>query len=187
MKDTRTKILDTAQDLIQRVGVNAMSYKHISETVGIRKASIHHHFPKKENLIDELLERCQRLYGAYYNDIVKGSDSAPEKLRKIATVFENGLSNQKLCLVGSISTDSNTLQEHSCRILEQSIRNTVAIFATIFAQGREESSLTFSETAEDAAFAFFSFLVGTQIVARSCDGTELFHKAAQIIIEALEK
>lgn len=66
MEDTRTKILDAAQDLIQRVGVNAMSYKHISDTVGIRKASIHHHFPKKENLVDELLKRCQISYGAYY-------------------------------------------------------------------------------------------------------------------------
>jgi TetR/AcrR family transcriptional repressor of nem operon len=35
-----------------------MSYKHISEAVGIRKASVHHHLPKKENLVDELLERC---------------------------------------------------------------------------------------------------------------------------------
>lgn len=187
MEDTRTKILDAAQDLIQRVGVNAMSYKHISDTVGIRKASIHHHFPKKENLVDELLKRCQLSYGAYYNDIVKGSDSAPEKLRKLATVFANGLSNQKLCLVGSISTDSSTLQEHSCRILEQSIRNTVTIFATVFIQGKKECSLSFTETPEDAAFAFFSFLVGTQIVARSCGGTEFFHKAAQIIIDALEK
>ncbi|WP_257998927.1 TetR/AcrR family transcriptional regulator [Fischerella thermalis] len=45
--DTRTQILDTAQDLIQRVGVNAMSYQDISEAVGIRKASIHYHFPSK--------------------------------------------------------------------------------------------------------------------------------------------
>ena len=187
MEDTRTRILDAAQDLIQRVGVNAMSYKHISDTVGIRKASIHHHFPKKENLVDELLKRCQLSYGAHYKNIVKSSESAPEKLRKLARVFEKGLSNQKLCLVGSISTDSNTLQKHSCKVLEQSIRNTVTIFATVFIQGKEEHSLAFTETAEDAAFAFFSFLVGTQIVARSCGGIDFFHKAAQVIIEALEK
>ena len=43
MDDTRTKILDVAEDLVRRVGLNAMSYKHISEAVGIRKASVHHH------------------------------------------------------------------------------------------------------------------------------------------------
>ena len=64
MNDTRTRILDVAEELIQRVGLNAMSYKHISDVVGIRKASIHHHFPKKENLVDELLNRCHVSYGA---------------------------------------------------------------------------------------------------------------------------
>ncbi len=39
MSDTRTKILNVADDLVQRVGLNAMSYKHISDAVGIRKAS----------------------------------------------------------------------------------------------------------------------------------------------------
>src|SRR5689334_9607965 len=44
-KDTKTAIMDAAQELIQRGGANAMSYQDISEAVGIRKASIHHHFP----------------------------------------------------------------------------------------------------------------------------------------------
>lgn len=52
MNDTRDKILDVADDLVQRVGLNAMSYTHISDAVGIRKASIHHHFPRKEDLVN---------------------------------------------------------------------------------------------------------------------------------------
>ncbi|MCP4403805.1 MAG: TetR/AcrR family transcriptional regulator, partial [bacterium] len=31
MNDTRSKILDIAEDLVQRVGVNAMSYRDISD------------------------------------------------------------------------------------------------------------------------------------------------------------
>ncbi len=55
--DTKLKILDTAQELIQKLGVNAMSYADISTAVGIRKASIHYHFPSKEDLLVSLLER----------------------------------------------------------------------------------------------------------------------------------
>ena len=55
--DTKTAILDAAQELIQRRGVNAMSYQHISEAIGIRKASIHHHFPTKDALLDALIQR----------------------------------------------------------------------------------------------------------------------------------
>jgi TetR/AcrR family transcriptional repressor of nem operon len=187
MNDTRTKILDVADDLVQRVGLNAMSYKHISDAVGIRKASIHHHFPKKENLVDELLERCEIFYGKKYQQIVDGGEAASVKLRKLAAVFEDGLSNKKLCLVGSISINSNTLQDESCQILQTTIKNTVSIFTSVFQQGREEESLIFTGADEETAFAFFSLLIGTQTVARSYGGVKLFHQATEAFISSLEK
>jgi len=187
MIDTRTKILDVAEDLVRRVGVNAMSYKDISEAVGIRKASIHHHFPKKENLVDGLLERCAVSYGDSYQRIVDGGEKAPEKLRKLSTVFEEGLKSTKLCLIGSISTDKNTLRDSSCHILESTIINTVSIFAAIFGQGRREGSLDFTGTNEEAAFAFFSLLVGAQTLARSHGGVQQFHCSTELVIIGFEK
>lgn len=187
MNDTRTKILDVAEDLIQRVGLNAMSYQHISDSVGIRKASIHHHFPKKDDLVDELLRRCQISYGENYQRIVEGTGSAPEKLRQLAGVFEDGLQNNKLCLVGTMSSDYNTLQEHSCRILEDTIQSTVDIFSTAFSQGRESGTLSFPGTVEETAYAFFTFLVGTQIAARAYGGVDAFRRATEAIISGWEK
>ena len=187
MTDTREKILDVAEELIQRVGVNAMSYKHISDVVGIRKASIHHHFPKKDDLVDELLNRCQSSYGENYSNIVETEDAAPEKLRQLAAVFRDGLVKKKLCLVGSISTDRNTLQDSSCRILESNINSTVAIFTKVFKQGRAEKSLEFTGTHADAAYAFLSFLIGTQIVARAQGGEALFEQATKVVIDALTR
>jgi len=187
MIDTRTKILDVAEDLVRRVGLNGMSYKDISEAVGIRKASIHHHFPKKENLVDELLKRCAISYGENYQRIADGSGLAPEKLRELSAVFEDGLNNKKLCLVGSISTNRNTLQDSSCHILQSTIENTVSIFSAVFEQGRQEKSLSFTGTAAETAFAFLSFLVGAQTIARSHGGVLLFHQSAEIFISGFEK
>ncbi|MGA7828225.1 MAG: TetR/AcrR family transcriptional regulator [Geobacteraceae bacterium] len=187
MNDTRTNILDVAEDLIQRVGLNAMSYKHISEAIGISKASIHHHFPKKENLIDELLRRCHVSYGYNYQNIVEGPGSAPQKLRNLADVFAQGLRSQKLCLVGTISSDLNTLQGSSCSILEKTIQGTVDIFAVAFAQGRKDGTLSFPGTIEDTASAFFSLLLGAQLAARAYGGVELFRRATEAMISCLEK
>lgn len=184
MIDTRSKILDVAEDLIQRVGLNAMSYQHISEAVGIRKASIHHHFPKKEDLVDELLKRCQTSYGENYASIAESPGTAPEKLHNLAEVFLQGLTNNKVCLIGSISADRNTLQNHSCRILEASIERTVAIFSHVFHQGKKEGSLSFSGSEEEAAYGYISFLIGAQIVARCHGGEAWFQKASQTMIEA---
>jgi TetR/AcrR family transcriptional repressor of nem operon len=182
MRDTRTKILDVAEELIQRVGLNAMSYKHISDTVGIRKASIHHHFPKKEDLVNELLERCHISYGMNYRKIVAGTGEAPEKLRALAGVFEDGLLKQQLCFIGTISSDLSTLQDNSCRILEATIQGTVDIFSVPFKQGRKEGSLSFLGTDREAAYAFFSFLLGAQIAARAHGGAKSFRSATEIII-----
>ena len=182
MNDTRTKILDVAESLIQSVGLNAMSYKHISEAVGIRKASIHHHFPKKENLVDDLLKRCHVSYGDNYRRIVEGGGDAVTKLQRLAGVFEDGLRKQQLCLVGMIGSDLNTLQVTSCRILEDTVPHTVDIFSIAFTQGMEEGTLECRSTAEEAAFAFFSFLVGAQIAARAHGGAKQFRSATEALI-----
>jgi TetR/AcrR family transcriptional regulator, transcriptional repressor for nem operon len=44
------KILNTANSIMVQRGYSAFSYADISEAVGIRKASIHHHFPTKAGL-----------------------------------------------------------------------------------------------------------------------------------------
>ena len=57
---TSDEILRSARSLIVAGGYNGFSYADIAEVVGIRKASIHHHFPTKVDLVRTLLER----YGA---------------------------------------------------------------------------------------------------------------------------
>jgi len=52
MSDTKEKLLEIASSLIRQKGINGMSYQHLSDKIGIRKASIHYHFPKKDDLIE---------------------------------------------------------------------------------------------------------------------------------------
>ena len=184
MSDTKTKILDVAEELVQQVGPNAMSYQQISDAVGVRKASIHHHFPKKENLVEALLTRCHVTYGDRYKAIVDGTGTAPDKLRKLADVFAEGLRKKQLCLVGTISADLHTLQQSSRRVLEITIQETVNIFVAVFKQGLQEDSLSVTERTEETAYAFFSFLLGAQISARACGGVQSFCSAAEAIISS---
>jgi TetR/AcrR family transcriptional regulator, transcriptional repressor for nem operon len=54
---TEDAILDCARALIVRGGYNGFSYADIATTVGIRKPSIHYHFPTKEDLVRTLVHR----------------------------------------------------------------------------------------------------------------------------------
>lgn len=54
---TSDEILASARTLIMKGGYNGFSYADIAGVVGIRKASIHHHFPSKAELVRDLVKR----------------------------------------------------------------------------------------------------------------------------------
>ncbi|MBC7941403.1 MAG: helix-turn-helix transcriptional regulator, partial [Chitinophagaceae bacterium] len=60
--DTRERILATAQMLAQQRGFNAFSYADIAAAVGVRKASIHHHFASKGDLELALVQRYRQQF-----------------------------------------------------------------------------------------------------------------------------
>jgi TetR/AcrR family transcriptional regulator, transcriptional repressor for nem operon len=59
---TRDHLLKLAEEQIGGRGLNAVSFGNLAEALGIRKASVHHHFTNKAALIEALLERYQSAY-----------------------------------------------------------------------------------------------------------------------------
>ena len=57
LSNTYDEILNSAEKLIVSGGYNGFSYADIAAVVGIRKASIHHHFPNKVDLVRALVTR----------------------------------------------------------------------------------------------------------------------------------
>jgi TetR/AcrR family transcriptional regulator, transcriptional repressor for nem operon len=47
---TRTALIDLAEHSVRSQGFDRFSYADLTEAIGIRKASIHYHFPTKANL-----------------------------------------------------------------------------------------------------------------------------------------
>ena len=62
--NTRTKILDSAQRLIQTRSFQGFSFQDIADEVGIRKASLYHHFDSKDAIALAVLERAAEWVGA---------------------------------------------------------------------------------------------------------------------------
>ena len=55
--ETRTKILNSAQRLIQTRSFEGFSFQDIADEVGIRKASLYHHFDSKDAVAIAVLKR----------------------------------------------------------------------------------------------------------------------------------
>jgi TetR/AcrR family transcriptional repressor of nem operon len=65
--ETAERILKAANALMVERGYSAFSYADISEAVEIRKASIHHHFPTKADLVAAVLK-------AHRENLVQGTE-----------------------------------------------------------------------------------------------------------------
>lgn len=107
--DTKEKLLDVAQNMIQTRGYNAFSYADITKVVNIRKASIHYYFPSKGDLGIAVTQRYREIFSALLNQIETSNIAWLEKIRKYTVLYKDVLSENRLCLCGALATDMQTL------------------------------------------------------------------------------
>jgi len=186
--DTKTAILDAAQALIQRGGANAMSYQHISQAIGIRKASIHHHFATKEALLEAVIQRYAVYFLGVVDAIVQSKKSPVEKLRAYAGLFESTIregKQDKACLCGMLGAELSTLGSPSVAGVRRFYRDNEARLVQILEEGREEGVFHFKGEARLVAAMIFSLLEGGALVARAEGGHKRLHSMAEQMLHLL--
>ncbi|MEX0730337.1 MAG: TetR/AcrR family transcriptional regulator [Aquisalimonadaceae bacterium] len=62
---TKSEILDIAQDLVQTRSYQGFSFQDIADALGLRKASLYHHFGSKEALALALLRRHRERFRSW--------------------------------------------------------------------------------------------------------------------------
>ncbi len=187
--DTKTLILDTAQELIQRVGINGMSYQDISQVVGIRKASIHTHFPTKDDLVATLLDRYNAYFLRLVDNIVASTNSPKMKLRQYCGLFETTLSNgeqDKACLCGMLGAELATLKSPLVERIRSFYQDNEARLATILTEGREIGVFQFIGDVQATAMLIFSLLEGGILIARAYGGPQQFKAVIEQLIQMVE-
>ncbi len=178
--------MDVAQDLIQRVGINAMSFKHLSDQVGIRQPSVHHHFPRKADLINALLLRCDEELRSRFQHIAAGRESAAQKLHAVAEIYAEGVEEGRLCLLEMLSAEYASLSGETRRLLDRAIRNLILVIELILVQGIEAGELQSPADTFEAAYTFYSFLMGAHSLARCSLGVGALRTAVQGYVEMLK-
>ncbi|MFG0259116.1 MAG: TetR/AcrR family transcriptional regulator [Phycisphaerales bacterium JB041] len=181
----REQVLDAAEEMVQERGLAAVSFQQLADAVGLSKASVFHHFPSKEAVAEALVDRCQSKYGPAYGAVIDSDLTAPEKLVRIAAIFEQGLRENRLCLLNSLGQSVSTLSESVQADLRLSASRAIDRFARVFEQGRDDGLLAFEGEANDAAAAFLALLEGLQVLARAKRDHNMFERAAKSYIESI--
>lgn len=182
----REKLLDAAQDLVQDRGLNGVSFQDLADAVGLKKPSVFHHIGSKDELACALMERCRTTYGARYGEILSRPDlSEPDKLREIARVFEEGLKEGHLCLLGALGSSGSGFSDELKEELRETTDLVVGRYARVFSEGRAAGTLRFQGSPEAAGAAFLALLQGLQVLARARGDHEAFFPAAASYIDSI--
>lgn len=84
---TRERLLSEAEHLMREKGYSAFSYADLSKIVGITKASIHHHFPTKDILGEQVVIQAFSDTQRVFEQIEATEKSAERRIAAYIDIF----------------------------------------------------------------------------------------------------
>lgn len=186
MKETAQQILDVAQDLVRCRGYSAFSYADISEQVGIRKASIHYHFPSKEVLAKELVKRYHSVFQQKLKGIERSESDPRKQLQSFVGLYRAGLSDGQICLCGMLSAEIEVLSNAVQQEIRTFLVATQDWLEDVLTTGELAGYLQPRNSPKTEAAILLATLQGAQLMARTAeDGEAVFDGIAHPLLKAL--
>ncbi|UYZ63710.1 TetR/AcrR family transcriptional regulator [Hymenobacter weizhouensis] len=173
--DTRTRILDLAEQLLLARGFNAFSYQHIAKELGVKPAAVHYHYPGKEDLGAAIIQR-QRGRLRKWRGLPRLTELPPAaQLESLFDVYRTHLrQEQRVCLFGALAAEFRTLPAAMQRELRLFNQELTEWLAEVLAAGRAAGTLVFRGEPLAKAAQVLTTLAGALQVARVHDERQ-FH------------
>jgi TetR/AcrR family transcriptional repressor of nem operon len=185
---TRDRILDGTQRLIQAQGFTGFSYADVADIVGIRKASIHHHFPTKGDLALALMQRYRTQFAAALAAIHDEHPRALDRLARYAKLFANVLrDDHRLCMCGMLAADLEALPAAVRKEVRAFFEENEAWVAGVLARGVKLDELAVRGTPRAQARLVVAAFEGAMLVARAHRDVDHFTKVARDLIASFER
>src|SRR4051812_36307251 len=185
---TRDKILDGTQRLIQAQGFTGFSYADVADIVGIRKASIHHHFPTKGDLALALMQRYREQFAEALAAIERANPRARDRLERYAKLFANVLrDDHRLCMCGMLAADLEALPAAVRREVRAFFEENEAWVARVLADGVKHKQLALRGTPRAQARLVVAAFEGAMLVARAHRDVDHFTKLARDLIASFDR
>ena len=188
-QNTNQLILDVAQSMVRNRGYSAFSYADISKEIGIRKASIHYHFPSKDDLVKELVKRYRENLERKCHFIEQQEISPLEQMRQFVNLYRDGLQDNQICLCGMLSADFVILNSSIQGELKTFFDATESWLIRLLKRGSETKIWTCSKSVELEAKTMIATLQGAQLLARVAENSlEAFDKiTTELLKDKLSK
>jgi len=172
---TAQRILNVAQDIVRNRGYSAFSYADIAREVGIRKASIHYHFPSKDELGRQLVKQYRKEMSRICTIITQSETSPDQKLLQFTNLYRNGLERNQICLCAMLAADFAVLPQPIQDEIQIFFRDTEASLQVVLQAGCDAALWTCQSSTEQEAKGLIALFQGAQLLSRtSADSAAMF-------------
>jgi TetR/AcrR family transcriptional repressor of nem operon len=173
---TADAILACARALIVAGGYNGFSYADIADVVGIRKASIHHHFPSKVDLVRTLVADYRRAAEAGIAALEGSTPDALDALRAYVGYWETCIldASAPFCVCALLAGELPMLPEDVALEVRAYFRFLSGWLASVLERGERAGSIRLAQPARLEAELFMATVHGAMLSARAYDDPGMF-------------
>lgn len=181
-------ILDCAQTLIMKGGYNGFSYADIAEVVGIRKASIHHHFPSKSDLVCALISRYRTDAREGFEQLEAVTSDPHEQLRLYLGYWEKCLldGTAPICICALLAGELPVLPTEIATEVRLHFEALSNFLTGILERGADSGALHLANTPSAEAEAFMATVHGGMLSARVGNDPKLFGTITAALLARLK-
>lgn len=180
--DTRQALLDNAAELIRTRGYTGFSYADLAARVGIRKASIHHHFPTKEDLGQALVEHYSAEFEQALDGISRRKLAPYQALQAYTTLYRNSVEQGWGCLCGMLASEVDVVPPNVAVGVRRFMTRNLEWLSSVIAKGIDSGEIAGRGDPNARAATVLCICQGALLVGRSMRSLQTFDQA---ISEAL--
>ena len=174
MRDTRSELLMAAETLVRGRGYSGFSYADLAQAVGIRKASIHHHFRTKEDLALALVAAYEARYDEALDAILAESGDGVARIEAYGRLYLLGVEAGLGCLCAALAVELETLPEPLRREVARFFDKHIAWLERVLAAGVADGSIRRGVDPRACARMVVATLEGALLLERLLAGPEGF-------------
>ena len=187
LTNTSDEIIRCARTLIIAGGYNGFSYADIADVVGIRKASIHHHFPSKVDLVRTLLQLYREEAKAGLATVKSYNTDPADQLRAYINYWTAciGDPTSSFCVCALLASQIPVLPPEIVVEVRAHFRTLSTWLASVIEEGATQNAFLLTETAQSEAESFMAAVHGAMLSARVYGDETVFSVVTAPLIERL--
>jgi TetR/AcrR family transcriptional repressor of nem operon len=184
---TADEILRCARTLIVMGGYNSFSYADIAKVVGIRNASIHHHFPGKSDLVRTLVAQYREEAAVGIAALESNVADPLEQLRAYIGYWEACIADATapFCVCALLAGEIPVLPEDVALEVRAHFRQLSNWLARVLKRGAAQGRLRLAGAAKKEAEIFMATVHGAMLSARAYGDPTVFGVITRPLLQRL--